>query len=371
MPVDFFTHFSALNDPRDDKNKLHALLDILFLTIAAVVSGAAGWEAIEEFGKAKIEWLRRFLPFTNGVPSHDRIRVVMISLSPKGLQSCFANWISSVAGALPGEIIAIDGQTVRRSYDRGDNRGPIHMVSAWAKANGVCLGQVKTDAKSNEITAIPQLLELLELRGCIVTLDAMGGQRDIAQAIQDKKADYVLAVKDNQPSLHEAIVDYFETADRAGLAQVPVQRCQELDSDHGRIEQRRYELVADLRTLPDPAAWPGLKAIGRAIRESYQNGKTTVETRYYIVSFDQDVARFAQAVRGHWGIENSLHWVLDVTFGEDDSRLRAGFGAENFAVIRQIALNLLKCDPSKGSVNKKLLRAAWNDDFRAKVLSRL
>lgn len=333
--------------------------------------GAEGWEAIEEFGKAKIEWLRRFLPFTNGVPSHDRIRVVMISLSPKGLQSCFANWISSVAGALPGEIIAIDGQTVRRSYDRGDNRGAIHMVSAWAKANGVCLGQVKTDAKSNEITAIPQLLERLALRGCIVTLDAMGCQRDIAQAIQDKGADSVLAVKDNQPSLHEAIVDSFETADRAGFAQVPVQRCQELDSDHGRIEQRRYELVADLRTLPDPAAWPGLKAIGRAIRESYQNGKTTVETRYSIVSFDRGVERFAQAVRGHWGIENSLNWVLDVTFGEDDSRLRAGFGAENFAVIRQIALNLLKGDPSKGSVKKKLLRAAWNDGFRAKLLSRL
>jgi len=245
------------------------------------------------------------------------------------------------------------------------------MVSAWAKANGVCLGQVKTDAKSNEITAIPQLLERLALRGCIVTLDAMGCQRDIAQAIQDKGADSVLAVKDNQPSLHEAIVDSFETADRAGFAQVPVQRCQELDSDHGRIEQRRYELVADLRTLPDPAAWPGLKAIGRAIRESYQNGKTTVETRYSIVSFDRGVERFAQAVRGHWGIENSLNWVLDVTFGEDDSRLRAGFGAENFAVIRQIALNLLKGDPSKGSVKKKLLRAAWNDGFRAKLLSRL
>jgi predicted transposase YbfD/YdcC len=199
----------------------------------------------------------------------------------------------------------------------------------------------------------------------------MGCQRDIAKAIQDKEAEYVLAVKDNQPTLHEAIVDYFETADRAGFAQVPVQRCQELDGDHGRIEQRRYELVADLRTLPDPAAWPGLKAIGRAIRACYQNGKTTVETRYSIVSFDQGVARFAQAVRGHWGIENSLNWVLDVTFGEDDSRLRSGYGAENFAVIRQLALNLLNCDPSKGSVKRKLLRAAWNDDFRANLLSRL
>jgi predicted transposase YbfD/YdcC len=371
MSTDFLSHFGNLKDPRDDKNKRYPLMEVLFLTIAAVVSGAEGWEAIEEFGKAKIDWLRRFFPYTNGVPLHDRVRVVMISIAPKHLQECFASWVAAAAGALPDEVVAIDGKTLRRSYDRGSGRGPIHMVSAWAKANGVCLGQVKTDAKSNEITAIPQLLELLELRGCIVTLDAMGCQREIAQAIQDKGADYVLAVKDNQPNLHEAIVDYFETADRCGFEGVPVERHHELDSDHGRIEQRRYELVADLRTLPNPSAWTGLKAIGRAIRECTQNGKTSVETRYYIVSFAQGAVRFAGAVRGHWGVENSLHWVLDVTFGEDDCRIRSGYGAENFAVIRHIALNLLKRDPSKGSVRKKLFRAALNDDFRFKLLSQL
>jgi len=371
MSTNFLSHFAKLKDPRDDKNKRYPLMEILFLTIAAVVSGAEGWEDVEEFGKAKIDWLRRFFPYANGVPLHDRVRVVMISLSPKHLQECFASWIAAAAGALPDEVVAIDGKTLRRSFDRGGGRGPIHMVSAWAKANGVCLGQVKTDAKSNEITAIPQLLELLELRGCIVTLDAMGCQREIAQAIRDKQADYILAVKDNQPNLHEALIDYFETADRCGFEGVSVERHQELDSDHGRIEQRRYELVPDLRTLPNPSAWAGLNAIGRALRECTQNGKTTEETRYYIVSFAQGGVRFAGGVRGHWSIENSLHWVLDVTFGEDDCRIRSGYGAENFAVIRQIALNLAKRDPSKGSIRKKLLRAALNDDFRFNLLSQL
>jgi len=293
----------------------------------------------------------------------------MIALSPKRLQECFANWIGAVAGALPDEVVAIDGKTLRRSYDRGEGMGPIHMVSAWAKGNGVCLGQIKTEAKSNEITAIPQLLELLELRGCIVTLDAMGCQCDIAKKINDKGADYVLAVKENQPQLHEAIVDYFETADRFGFADVERQVHEETDAGHGRIERRRYELVADLRTLPDPMAWQGLKAIGRAVRECFQDDRTTVETRYYIVSFAQGPQRFAEAVRGHWGIENSLHWVLDVTFGEDDCRIRSGYGAENFAVLRRIALNLLKQDRSKGSVAKKRFRAALSDSFRANVLS--
>lgn len=371
MCADFMAYFSGLKDPRDDKNKLHALLDILFLTVAAVVSGADGWEDIEEFGHAKLAWLRKFFPYANGVPSHDCIRAVMITLSPNRLQECFANWIGASAAALPDEVVSIDGKTLRRSFDRGRHRGPIHMVSAWAKANGVCLGQVKTDAKSNEITAIPRLLEMLEIRGCIVTLDAMGCQREIARQIDEKGADYVLAVKENQPFLHEAIQEYFETADQSGFAEVPVETHTDMDSEHGRIETRRYELVADVRTLPHPEAWQGLTGIGRAIREAQVGDRTTVDTRYYVVSFGQGVGRFAGAVRGHWSVENTLHWTLDVTFGEDDCRVRSGYGAENLAVIRHLALNLLKQDPSKASISKKRYRAALNDTFRANVLSRL
>lgn len=371
MSAEFMIHFAELRDPRVDKNKRHALADILFLSIAAVVSGAQGWEAIETFGKEKLAWLRRYFPYANGVPSHDCIRRVLSALSPEGLQACFGRWIGAVAGALPGEVVAIDGKTLRRSYDRGAGLGPIHMVSAWAKANGVCLGQVKTEAKSNEITAIPELLERLAIGGCIVTLDAMGCQRKIAKHIHDKDADYVLAVKDNQAQLHEAIEDYFDTAERAGFVGVALQRHDEVDGEHGRIEQRRYELVADLRTLPAPGAWPGLAAIGRAIRECEIGGRVSRETRYYLVSFDQSVERFAAAVRGHWGIENSLHWVLDVTFGEDDCRIRAGHGAQNFALLRHIALNLLKQDVSTGSLAKKRYQATLSDRFRAKLLSQL
>jgi len=371
MSVDFITHFSGLEDPREDKNKRHALMDILFLTLAAVVSGADGWEDIEEFGQAKLAWLRKFFPYANGIPSHDTVRAVMIALSPKRLQECFANWIGAAAAAFPDEVVAIDGKTLRRSFDRRRSLGPIHMVSAWAKANGICLGQVKTDAKSNEITAIPQLLEMLEIRGCIVTLDAMGCQREIAKQIHEKGADYVLAVKENQPSLHEAIEEYFQTADQSQFAEVPVEVHTEVDGEHGRIETRRYELVADIRTLPHPEDWPGLSGIGRAVREACVGDRTTVETRYYLVSFRHGVERFARAVRGHWSIENTLHWTLDVTFGEDDCRIRSGYGAENLAVIRHLALNLLKQEPSKASIAKKRYRATLNDTFRANVLAGL
>jgi predicted transposase YbfD/YdcC len=368
MSVEFIKHFATLKDPRHDKNKLHALPDILFLTVAAVVSGANGWEAIEEFGKAKLDWLRRFFPYDNGVPSHDCIRRVFCALSPKALQRCFANWVQALAELLPGEVVAIDGKTLRHSFDHGANLGAIHMVSAWASVNGVCLGQVKTDAKSNEITAIPQLLQLLELKGCIVTLDAMGCQKEIAREIVEQGGDYVLAVKDNQPQLHEMIVDYFETTDALPTNKVPIPVHEETDGGHGRIEYRRYELIADLSTLPTPEAWKGLKAIGRAIRTCHNGEKTTKETRYYIVSFEEDAPQFARAVRQHWGIENELHWVLDVTFREDDSRIRRGYGAENFAVVRHIALNLLKQHGSKSSLAKKRYRAALDDSFRSEVL---
>jgi predicted transposase YbfD/YdcC len=342
MSATFIEHFSDLKDPRDDKNKKHQFMDILFLVIAAVISGAEGWEAIETFGEEKLEWLRKYFPFANGVPSHDCIRMVMISLSPKALRGCFARWMQAVAEVANGEVVAIDGKTLRRSFKRAGGLGAIYMVSAWAKRNGVSLGQMKTDEKSNEITAIPALLGLLELRGCIVTIDAMGCQREIAEKIREQGADYVLAVKKNQKELHQAIEDYFETAQQAGYRAVPLERVEEVDSGHGRVEVRRYQLVPDLRTLPKPEQWKDLQGIARVEGERHLGERVSTEVRYYITSFGQDVGRLAEAVRGHWGIEDSLHWVLDVTFREDDSRLRSGYGAENFAVIRHIALNLLK-----------------------------
>jgi predicted transposase YbfD/YdcC len=368
MTATFMEHFSDLKDPRDDKNKKHQLMDILFLVIAAVISGAEGWEAIETFGEEKLEWLRKYFPFANGVPSHDCIRMVLISLSPKALQGCFARWMQAVVEVANGEVVAIDGKTLRRSFERAEGLGAIQMVSAWAKRNGVSLGQVKTDEKSNEISAIPALLALLELRGCIVTLDAMGCQREIAEKIREQGADYVLAVKKNQKELHQAIEDYFETAQQAGYRAVPLERLEEVDSGHGRVEVRRYQLVPDLSTLPKPEQWKDLQGIARVEGERHLGDRVSTEVRYYITSFGQDVGRLAEAVRGHWGIENSLHWVLDVTFREDDSRLRAGYGAENFAVIRHIALNLLKREPSKGSLKRKRYKAALNNEFRSNVL---
>jgi predicted transposase YbfD/YdcC len=368
MSATFIEHFSDLKDPRDDKNKKHQLMDIVFLVIAGVISGAEGWEAIETFGEEKLEWLRKYFLFANGVPSHDCIRMVMISLSPKALQGCFARWMQAMVEVANGEVVAIDGQTLRRSFDRAEGLGAIHMVSAWAKRNGVSLGQVKTDEKSNEITAIPALLALLELRGCIVTLDAMGCQREIAEKIREQGADYVLAVKKNQKELHQALEDYFETAEGAGYRAVPLERLEEVDSGHGRVEVRRYQLVPDLRTLPKPEQWKDLQGIARVEGERHLGDRVSTEVRYYITSFGQDVGRLAEAVRGHWGIENSLHWVLDVTFQEDDSRLRSGYGAENFAVIRHIALNLLKREPSKGSLKRKRYKAALSNEFRSNVL---
>jgi predicted transposase YbfD/YdcC len=368
MTATFIEHFSDLKDPRDDKNKKHQLMDILFLVIAAVISGAEGWEAIEAFGQEKLSWLRNYFPFANGVPSHDCIRMVMISLSPKALQGCFVRWMQAVVEVAKGEVVAIDGKTIRRSFGRAEGLGPIHMVSAWAKRNGVSLGQMKTDEKSNEITAIPALLGLLELRGCIVTIDAMGCQREIAEKIREQGADYVLAVKKNQKELHQAIEDYFETAQQAGYRAVPLERVEEVDSGHGRVEVRRYQLVPDLRTLPKPEQWKDLQGIARVEGERHRGERVSTEVRYYITSFGQDVGRLAEAVRGHWGIENSLHWVLDVTFREDDSRLRSGYGAENFAVIRHIALNLLKREPSKASLKRKRYKAALSNEFRSNVL---
>ena len=368
MCADLVSHFSVIKDPRSEKNKRYRLDEVLLLCVCAVVSGAEGWEAIEEFGGAKLEWLRKFLPYDNGIPTDDCIAWVLARLSPHALQECFVAWTRSVAQLTGGEVVAIDGKTLRRSYDRRRGRAALHMVSAWASAQRLSLGQVATEEKSNEITAIPKLLDLLEIKGCIVTLDAMGCQRAIAEQIVAQGADYVLAVKDNQPQLHEAIQDYFETAEAAQFERVPMRYFEETDAGHGRREVRRHWLVEDLSTLPEPDEWSGLRSIGMVQSERHDGDKVTRERRYYITTLAGDAKAFAHAARAHWGIENPLHWVLDVTFREDDSRIRRGHAPANFNTLRQFALNLLKRYRTDMSVKKKRYVAALNDDFRAKAV---
>ncbi len=359
--------FSSLEGPRIERHKLHPLLDIIILTICAVISGAEGWEAIETFGKEKQDWLRQWIALENGIPSHDCIARVIARIDPGKLTECFIAWAQSADQLVLGEVVAIDGKTARHSYDRKGKLGAIHRVSAWANQAGISLGQVKTGAKSNEITAIPALLDLLEVKGCIITLDAMGCQTEIAEKAIEKQADYVLAVKGNQKHLYEAISDYFEEAiatNRPGLCQL--QTHTETDAGHGRIETRRCYLSTCLDTLPDAGKWKGLKGIGRVESERFVNGEMTPERGHYLCTLT-DVKPFAHAVRAHCtlrgikGIENSLHWVLDVTFREDDSRIRKGFAPENFNVVRQIAVNLLRKEPSKLSIKRKRFMAALSD----------
>lgn len=360
--------FSSLEDPRVERNKKHLLLDIIILTVCAVISGAEGWESIEQFGEDKLDWLRKWIPLANGIPSHDCIARVISRILPAQMTDCFIAWTQSVAQITEGEVVAIDGKTARHSYNRKDNLGAIHMVSAWASKAGMSLGQVKTEAKSNEITAIPILLQMLEIKGCIITIDAMGCQTEIATQIIEKQADYVLAVKDNQKRLHEAIVDFFDEAKAANNPELcQLQQYEETGAGHGRVETRRFYLSTCLDTLPDAQRWKGLKSIGMVESERTVEGKTSIERRHYICSLS-DIEPFAHAVRAHWRVENSLHWVLDVTFREDDSRIRTGYAPENFNIIRQLSINLLKRESSKLSLKRKRFRASLSDQFREDII---
>lgn len=368
MSASIVEHFAPLEDPRVDRNQLHGLGDIVLLTICAVVSGADGWEAIEDFGYEKLEWLRRFAPFRNGVPSHDCIANVVSRLSPKGFQACLLSWTQAVAQVTGGEIIAVDGKTGRGSRDRARGRLPLHMVSAWACTNRLVLGQEATEAKSNEITAIPKLLALLELKGCLVTIDAMGCQTAIAAQIIAQGGDYVLGLKGNQSAMQEAVEDFWTTARAAEFAHVAHDFAEEIDKGHGRLEVRRYWISEDLRTLPDPARWEHLTSIGMVERTCVCGDTESVERRYFINSITADAPRFAHAVRGHWGVENRLHWRLDVVLNDDASRIRKGQAPAIMTSVRHLAMNLFEQEGSKLSLAKKRRKAAWNDDYRAKVV---
>ena len=367
-------HFANLDDPRLDRTRLHELIDILVIAICAVICGADDWVDVEAFGKAKETWLRTFLELPNGIPSHDTFNRVFARLDPDEFESSFLGWVQAVVGLSPGEVVALDGKQLRRSHDKALGKSPIWMVSAWAAGNRLVLGQVKVAEKSNEITAIPKLLAVLELQGCLVTTDAMGTQTEIAAAIVDREADYLLALKKNQGHLYDDVAATFAEAEAAEFEHVPCDTYRTVNKGHGRLDTRECWLInrADyLNALRDRARWPHLNGIAM-IRAKRKVGEADAETttRYFITSLKDNAQRVLEGVRSHWAIENDLHWSLDVTFHEDLCRVRKQAGPENFAVLRHIALNLLKQEKSaKIGLKGKRLKSGWDEAYLLKVLA--
>lgn len=365
----FLECFGRIEDPRINRQKKHKLLDIIAIAVCATIAGADGWVAIAMFGRSKQAWLRTFLDLENGVPSHDTFGRVFSLLAPGAFQEAFREWVGAIQGRVKG-VVAIDGKTARGSHDRANGKQAIHIVSAWAVENGLALGQVKVEDKSNEITAIPELLRLLDLKGCLVTLDAMGCQRDIAQDILDAGADYLLAVKGNQETLADDVEQEFKHAQADGFAHMNHLYREVVDKGHGRIEKRQYWYTHDVQGLGTLERWPKLRGMVMCRATRTFKGETSVEDRYFITSCTHDdVAVIADAIRNHWAIENGLHWVLDIAFLEDQSRIRSGYAAENLAAIRKIAINVIKKSTSrKGGVKTKRLQAGWDDTYMQEIL---
>ncbi len=365
---DFLSHFGGIDDPRQTAKITCPLNEIFLLVVCAVISGAQDWVSIALYGQRKLDLLRRFLPFGDGTPSHDQLGILFSRLDMDQFQRCFVKWVADLHGTLEG-VVAIDGKTLRRSFDTASNKAAIHMVSAWACEQKPVPGQRKVDDKSNEITAIPELLELLAIKGAIVTIDAMGCQRRICQQIIDQEADYVIGLKGNQGRLHEDVELFFDEYCERGVAQNFMKQCQTIDGAHGRIETRSYVVCSDTSWLEERHHWSGMKAIimVQSTREIKGDVKTT--RQFYIASLDRGAEEMATFIRNHWQIENSLHWVMDVTFRQDDCRIRTGNAAANFATIKHAAINLLRNDPAKMSIPQKRHSAAWDDEYMYKIIA--
>jgi len=363
-------YFKDLPDPRGDQGKRHALTEMMTITICAVICGADGWVEVEDFGKAKQEWLKSFLALPHGIPSHDTFGRVFAALDPEAMERCFLDWVATLAKMSKGQLIAIDGKTLRRSFDRAGKRAAIHMVNAWCSRNRLVLGQLATDLKSNEITAIPKLLQLLDLQGALVTIDAIGCQKDIAAKIVEGGGDYLLQIKANQPTLQEEVKLLFDEAIAHRWQHMGHAQHQTVEKDHGRIETRRLYSTWEIDWFADRQAWPNLHSFACIESTRQIDGRTATERRYYLSSLDgRDARKMLEAARGHWAVENSLHWSLDVTFGEDDCRVRQGHAAEHLARFRRLALGLLKRETTfKAGLKRKRLRCALDHDYLLKVL---
>jgi predicted transposase YbfD/YdcC len=363
-----FDHFDKLKDPRVDRTKAHPLLNVIFIGLCAVVSGANDFVGMEKFGKSKRAWLEKYVELPNGIPTHDTFGRVFEALDPHEFLTSFLSWVEALQVALAGKLVNIDGKTARATLDKAKGKNPLHVVSAWAAENRLLLGQVCVDEKSNEITAIPKLLEVLELSGAIITIDAMGCQKEIVTKIREKGADYVLAVKGNQEFLEEDVIACFAALD-AGTSRRRPSVCESVDKGHGRKERRRCEALSVPQTLRNLEVWQDLHSICRVTRTYTENGEEKSEVRYFISSLPASAAQLAQAIRGHWGVENGLHWVLDMYFGEDKSRARAGNAAANMALLRRWVLSWLRQDKTTtGSIEKKRLQAGWVDKVREDIL---
>lgn len=367
IPEDLMQCFASIDDPRMNRTRQHKLIDILVIGLCSMITVGENFTDMEDFGKTKRKWLETFLELPNGIPSHDTFNRLFSAIDPELFLECFVRWVSGLCTSLENEIVAIDGKALRRSMNQGDSIP--YIVSAWAVKRGLSLGQVKVDEKSNEITAIPKLLKVLGLAGCVVTIDAMGCQKDIAREIVKAKADYVLALKGNHSVAYGEFVDYFEElvpagpgSDQDGPEEMSFFKT--VEKGHGRIETRRYWHTDDIDWFADKKLWAGLRSVGMVEATRETGSKISTERRLYLTSFEPDAKRFAEAVRGHWGVENQLHWSLDVTFGEDQSRARDKNAAQNLATMRRLIVNLLKNDDTKKmSMRRKRRVAAWDEDY--------
>jgi predicted transposase YbfD/YdcC len=368
-------YFDELEDPRSAVNLRHPFVSVVVIALMGVLAGAGGPTAIATWANTKADFLMRVLPLPHGIPRKDVFRRVLALLNPTGFQACFANWLQLLrakaeeASAVERPIFAVDGKTARRSHDRGKGLGALHAVSVWASDFGLSLGQVACAEKSNEITAIPELLRLVDIKGAIITIDAMGTQKAIAEQIIDSKADYLLALKGNQETLHQAVIDYIDEQSQNEFANVKARHHATQEKGHGREERRIYIQMPVPDTLADLELWKGLKSIGLVVSVCKRDGKETVEKRYYISSLAVGVKQFAHAVRSHWSIENTCHWSLDITFREDESRIRDKHMRENFAWLNRFTLSLLKQDPGRDSIVMKRRKCGWNENFLLEVLT--